>query len=129
MTTKAYTSVSVFQWDGSGLVAQGEFRPLALGVKKSSGAAFHRPIAIVPRGHGSSAALLVTAPAGSAELSVYELPAGKLLFRTKLVDGYSHMRIVGLAVAPGGSALAVCDVEAGALHMLPWPLAGMTLPL
>jgi hypothetical protein len=32
---------------------------------------------------------------------------------------------MGLAADPSGTALAVCDYESKAIHVLPWPLPDM----
>ena len=55
-------------------------------------------------------------------LHVISLPDRRLVYTHEL----QGMQIVGLAADPSGTALAVCDSSSKAIHVLPWPLPGMT---
>lgn len=147
VTTRGYTVLSVFQWtrsrsdhdsDGAGGCGSGRLvarRTLSSVFQRGGTGVFHRPIAVIPTTQssagtgsgdaGQSIAYLITAVAGNGEVEVYSLPEGVSVFCKRLVHGFECMRVVGLAAAPSGTALAVCDLESRSLHTLPWPLPGM----
>jgi hypothetical protein len=54
---------------------------------------------------------------------VLSLPDRRLVQTYKL----EGMKVMGLAADPSGTALAVCDAASKAIHVLPWPLFGMSL--
>ena len=111
-------SVSAFRWDGAALVAEGV-------VEAAGGSGMSRPLAVVPPAPGQCTSYLVVGILGFANLRVLSLPDRRLVHTLKL----EGMQVAGLAADPSGTALAVCEFTSKAIHVLPWPLPGMPLPL
>lgn len=110
-------TVSAWHWDGRSL---GQRRAVPL---PPSFTGNNCPIAVVPlpRLGSFGTRCLVVGLCGSPRLCVLALPSLALLHE-HVLEG---MAVVGLAAAPCGSALAVCDAATGAIHVMRWPLAGM----
>ena len=124
-TSTMYVSTSVemtaFRWDGAVLVAEGAVL-VAEGFVEAAGATGNwRPLAVVPPATGQHTSYLVVGTKETPTLLVLTLPDRRLVHTHKL----EGMRVVGLAADPSGTALAVCDGESKAIHVLPWPLPGM----
>ena len=117
-TSTMYVSTSVemtaFRWDGAVLVAEGF-------VEAAGATGNWRPLAVVPPATGQHTSYLVVGTKETPTLLVLTLPDRRLVHTHKL----EGMRVVGLAADPSGTALAVCDGESKAIHVLPWPLPGM----
>jgi hypothetical protein len=112
--TPEHRSVVAHRWDNSTLVADGTVE--AAGVAPRS-----RPLAVMPPAPGLRTSYLVVGTGGSPALHVISLPDRRLI-HTHTLEG---MQVLGLAADPSGTAIAVCDVVAKAVHVLPWPLPGM----
>ena len=81
-----------------------------------------RPLTVIPPAAGKTVSHLVVGAESSPELRVLSLP-GLVLEHTHRLEG---MRVIGLAADPWGGALAVCDAASQAVHVLAWPLPGMS---
>ena len=78
-------------------------------------------LAVMPAAHGSGSSHLIVGTCDGPQLRVLSLP-DLVLVHTHTLEG---MGITGLAADPNGEAIAVCDTETNAIHVLAWPLAGM----
>jgi len=117
--------VTSYLWDGTALVVDE-----VLGAVGSTGDC--RPLAVVPPAPGSKLGQHSTSPRtsylvvgtwNSSTLLILSLPDHRLVYTHEL----EGMKVMGLAADPSGTALAVCDTVAKAIHVLPWPLPGMKL--
>jgi hypothetical protein len=106
--------VTAFRWNGSALVSEGI-------VEAAGDTGDDRPLAVVPPAPGQRNSFLVVGTYTTPTLVVLSLPDRRLV-HTHTLEG---MQVVGLAADPTGTALAVCDAESKAMHVLPWPLPGM----
>lgn len=108
--------IGVYRWscaaDGS-LRSQGPVATAGL-------ATYTRPLVIVPPAPGKILSHLVVC-ADDTELRVLTLPDFAVV-HTHRLEG---MGVRGLAADPWGGALAVCDEESEAIHVIAWPLPGM----
>ena len=93
-------------------------------VAAAGGSSESRVLAVVPPAPGNSVSHLVVGTTESCELRVLSLP-DLTLVHTHILEG---VVVSGLVADPLGSALAVCDHQSEAIHVLTWPLPGM-LPL
>jgi hypothetical protein len=82
----------------------------------------YRPLTVMPPSPGRRTAFLVAGENDSPKLCIVRLP--------DLVKVHEHhlgeIHVVGLAADPSGRALVVCDGRADDVHVLPWPLPGMS---
>jgi hypothetical protein len=108
------TQVSAFRWNGSTLVSEGV-------VEAAGNKGYARPLAVTPPAPGQRTSYLVVGTIRTPTLLILSLP-DRRLFHTHTLEG---MKVVGLAADPSGTAMAVCDAESNAIHVLPWPLPGM----
>jgi hypothetical protein len=115
-STGAYpSSVSAFRWDRAALVADG--------VVEAAGTADNlRPVAVMPPTPDRHTSYLVVGTCDKPTLLVLSLPDRRLIY-THTLEG---MKATGLASDPSATALAVCDFASKAIHVLPWPLPGMS---
>lgn len=81
-----------------------------------------RVLAVMPPAPGKRDSHLIVGTTRSSELLVLSQP-GFALVHTHALQG---LRVLGLAADPWGSALAVCDDTTQAVHVLAWPLPGMS---
>ena len=77
----------------------------------------------MPPAPGKNTTHLVIGSSDAPELLVLSLP-GLALVHTHSLE---EMQITGLAADPWGGALAVCDAVSNAVHIVAWPLPGMSL--
>lgn len=84
-----------------------------------------RPIAIVPPAPGKRVSHLVVGAFSRTQLLVFSLP-GLVLVHTYELSCDNICLVMGLAADPCGGALAVYDFIGQGLHVLPWPLTGMS---
>lgn len=91
-------------------------------VAEASGRSRKRSLAVVPPAPGKRVSHLVVGAHDTSELLVLALP-GLALVHTHTLDG---MRAYALAADPWGAALAVTDAASEAVHVLAWPLPGMS---
>jgi hypothetical protein len=105
------------RWSGAALVSRGT-------VESAGWSHSHRPLAVMQPGPRTKRAYLVVGTHSSAELMVIALPELTLV-HLHVLDG--GIRVAGLAGDPSGSALVVCDFLSPHVHVLPWPLEGMSL--
>lgn len=75
----------------------------------------------MPAAHCQGLSYLIVGTCDGPQLCVLSLP-DLVLVHTHTLEG---MEITGLAADPNGKAIAVCDTETNAIHVLAWPLAGM----
>lgn len=85
----------------------------------------YRPLAVMPPTPGKKVSHLIIGTSGTGELLVLSLP-GRLIVHTHVLD-FEGIRdgVTGLAADPWGEALAVCCTSS--IHILVWPLPGMSL--
>ena len=111
-------SVFAYVWSGIGLVEDEYVH--AAGTSRTTFL-----LSVVPPGPGQHTSFLVAAKNQSSILRVFSLPDRRLVHTHTLANN----EIVGLTADPSGTALAVCDKTSEAIHVLPWPLPGMSPPL
>ena len=105
-----------WSYDAIGIVQHGP----VLAAKAGRGG---RPFAIMPPVPGKAVShLIVGQNRNDEELIVLALPSLTLV-HTHVMKG---LHVTGLAADPWGGALAVCDDWADAIHVLAWPLPGMS---
>jgi hypothetical protein len=109
-------NVSAFHCNGSALVSEGV-------VEAAGDKGYARPLAVISptAGQHTSSSYLIVGTCNASTLLVLSLPDRRLV-HTHTLEG---MKVKGLAADPSGTALAVCDRESKAVHVLPWPLPGM----
>lgn len=81
-----------------------------------------RPLAVVPPAPGKRVSHLVLSAVDQPELAVFALPSVTLV-HTHRLEG---MQVAAIAADPWGEALAVSDSASCAIHVLAWPLPGMS---
>jgi hypothetical protein len=116
------TRVAAYSWHGS----SGGFGPREE-VDAAGDTHDNRPLAVMPAAPGKRNSYLVVGTSNRPELKILSLPDRRLFCTVNLQDalGLDTVKVLGLAADPGGCALAMCDEEATAVRVVPWPLPGM----
>lgn len=80
-----------------------------------------RILAVVPPALGKRLSHLVVSDEGKEELLLFALPSLALIHKHRL----KGVEVGAMTADPWGEALSVCDLSAGIVRVVAWPLPGM----